>query len=407
MNTTPASSSDRCITSTGRSIGTPSASSTSALPDREVKERLPCFATRAPAPAARSAAAVEMLNVWTAPPPVPHVSTSWSGRSAGSATIAERSERATAATTSGVSPRTRSPMRSAATCAGVASPRITTSNAAVIAAAPSGCPEASRRTASRSASPPACAGGAAGGVVMRRSRGPAPDEIDEALGELCVRRHEGDHHPQQTHPLHVGVGVRAVGGSVGQVDDAHQLAVVHQRQADEAPAREILVAEQRVRLRLAHVAYEERLARLGHLPRAPLADADARPLVDVPRAPARGREIEMARLRRAEHERAPLRVRVVADEREEPVHELTRVVRRGVEREDAVEEVECPHRLPQRLGASVELDLPLLELTERGGELLLQQLDTPLGAPHRLRLLRGDAFRRQRLARRIRRRAHG
>ena len=44
-----------------------------------MNERLPCFATRTPAPAARSAAAVEMLNVVTAPPPVPQVSTSSSG----------------------------------------------------------------------------------------------------------------------------------------------------------------------------------------------------------------------------------------------------------------------------------------------------------------------------------------
>ena len=41
----------------------PSASSTSALPLRDVAERLPCFATGTPAPATTKAAAVETLNV--------------------------------------------------------------------------------------------------------------------------------------------------------------------------------------------------------------------------------------------------------------------------------------------------------------------------------------------------------
>ena len=51
------------------------ASSTSALPDCDETERLPCFATPAPAAAATSAAAVEMLNVLPPSPPVPAVST--------------------------------------------------------------------------------------------------------------------------------------------------------------------------------------------------------------------------------------------------------------------------------------------------------------------------------------------
>ena len=63
------------IRSSGTSIRTPSASSTSADPARELIDRFPCFATRAPAPAATSAAHVEMLNVPRPSPPVPHVST--------------------------------------------------------------------------------------------------------------------------------------------------------------------------------------------------------------------------------------------------------------------------------------------------------------------------------------------
>ena len=55
---------------------TPRCSSTSADPQRELIERLPCFATCTPAPATTNAAAVETLNVPEASPPVPQVSTS-------------------------------------------------------------------------------------------------------------------------------------------------------------------------------------------------------------------------------------------------------------------------------------------------------------------------------------------
>ena len=62
---------------------TPSASSTSALPDLLDTERLPCLATLAPAAAATKAAAVEMLKVCALSPPVPQVSSrcAWSGTS--------------------------------------------------------------------------------------------------------------------------------------------------------------------------------------------------------------------------------------------------------------------------------------------------------------------------------------
>ena len=86
------------------------ASRTSALPHCVVNERLPCLATRTPAPATSSAAAVEMLKVLIVPPPVPQVSTRSSGRSAGSSTIASRNARTTAASSAGVSPFTRSPI---------------------------------------------------------------------------------------------------------------------------------------------------------------------------------------------------------------------------------------------------------------------------------------------------------
>ena len=70
----PISSRHWGIRSSGRSIATPRASSTSALPQRLEIERLPCLATRTPAAAATSAAAVETLNVPRPSPPVPQVS---------------------------------------------------------------------------------------------------------------------------------------------------------------------------------------------------------------------------------------------------------------------------------------------------------------------------------------------
>ena len=63
----------------GKSMRTPRTSSTSAEPQRELAARFPCFATRAPAAAATIAAAVEILNVPLPSPPVPQVSTIFSG----------------------------------------------------------------------------------------------------------------------------------------------------------------------------------------------------------------------------------------------------------------------------------------------------------------------------------------
>ena len=101
----------------------PSASSTSADPEREVIARLPCLATGTPAAAATSAAVVEMLNVPLPSPPVPTTSIAPSGAS----TRVTRSRIADAkpASSSTVSPRIRRPINRAASWAGVASPSIT------------------------------------------------------------------------------------------------------------------------------------------------------------------------------------------------------------------------------------------------------------------------------------------
>jgi hypothetical protein len=55
-------------------MGMPRASRTSAEPVCDVTARLPCLATVAPAAAATSAAAVEMLKVPERSAPVPQVS---------------------------------------------------------------------------------------------------------------------------------------------------------------------------------------------------------------------------------------------------------------------------------------------------------------------------------------------
>ena len=83
MKTIPTSLRTRPISSGAIWIFTPKASRTSALPLLDVKDRFPCFAMRAPIPAATSAAAVEILKVVRVPPPVPQVSVRSSGSSAG------------------------------------------------------------------------------------------------------------------------------------------------------------------------------------------------------------------------------------------------------------------------------------------------------------------------------------
>ena len=117
----------------GRLMLTPSASITSADPHFELMLRLPCFATRTPAPAMTSATAVDMLKVPLASPPVPQVSTSASRsvplRSSASpssvcnGTAASRMACAKPTISSTVSPFMCSATSSAAICASVASPR--------------------------------------------------------------------------------------------------------------------------------------------------------------------------------------------------------------------------------------------------------------------------------------------
>ena len=121
MKPNPTSSMQRATAGGGRSIRAPSASSTSAEPDRPVAERLPCLATVQPAPAAISAAVVETLNV-RRPPPVPAVS-SRSSLETFTRVASARIVRASPASSSTVSPFVRSAIRNAAIWISVALPR--------------------------------------------------------------------------------------------------------------------------------------------------------------------------------------------------------------------------------------------------------------------------------------------
>ena len=70
----PVSASTFSFCSGERSSAAPSASSTSAAPDLDDTDRLPCLAIGTPPAAATKAAVVEMLNEPTSSPPVPTIS---------------------------------------------------------------------------------------------------------------------------------------------------------------------------------------------------------------------------------------------------------------------------------------------------------------------------------------------
>ena len=154
----PTSSMQRVTLSGGRSRLMPSVSTTSAEPQSEETERLPCLATLRPAPATTNAVAVETLNVPVASPPVPQVSISIS-RSV-PLSPATSSPRARMRTTfwritcakpissSTVSPFMRSAVRNAPICAPVAAPDMMAS----MAAAASMRVRSRRSTSARSAS---------------------------------------------------------------------------------------------------------------------------------------------------------------------------------------------------------------------------------------------------------------
>ena len=120
-NVMPASVARAATRSGGRSSRTPSASRTSADPDCEDADRLPCLTTRAPAPAATIAAIVEMLtDIDRSAPGADDVEQPALARR--SAWPARPSRRPVPPTSSTVSPLARSETAKPAIWAGVASP---------------------------------------------------------------------------------------------------------------------------------------------------------------------------------------------------------------------------------------------------------------------------------------------
>src|SRR5439155_956841 len=78
----------------------------------------------------------------------------------------------------------------------------------------------------------------------------------------------------------------------GQIQHAHEVTVVDQWKADERARGEILVAQQRMSLRLTDVADEQRLARCRDLPGDAFADRDTRAFGDTGCDAPRRRDVE-------------------------------------------------------------------------------------------------------------------
>jgi hypothetical protein len=124
MNPMPTSWMQAAICSGLSMMLTPSASSTSALPDFDDTPRLPCLATLAPAAATTNIVAVEMLNVCEASPPVPTMSTKFSSPWTTTRVASSRMTCAAAAISPIVSFFTRSPVMIAAVISGEISPAM-------------------------------------------------------------------------------------------------------------------------------------------------------------------------------------------------------------------------------------------------------------------------------------------
>ena len=110
---------------------------------------------------------------------------------------------------------------------------------------------------------------------------------------------------------------------------------------------------------------------LGHPAGDAFADPDAHAFHDIGRDPTRRRQVEVVRLGRAQHEGAPLCLHVIADQRQQTVHQFPGVGRLGVERERAVQQIQRAGPLPQGFTAAMQLDVCLLELPHRRRELLV------------------------------------
>ena len=147
MKPTPVRRTHAATCSQVRSIRTPSASSTSAAPERDVTPRLPCFATGTPAPATTKAAVVEMLKVCRRSPPVPTTSTTASRSPRSTQAPSRRMVVANPTTSSMVSPLVRSAMRNAAACTSPTRPCMSSSTISPARWRPRSSPTASASSA--------------------------------------------------------------------------------------------------------------------------------------------------------------------------------------------------------------------------------------------------------------------
>lgn len=124
MKPIPVASMEAATCSGARSMLTPSASSTSALPDLLETLRLPCLATLAPAAADTNMVAVEILKVCEPSPPVPTISTKFELSATSTWRANSRITVAAAAISPIVSFFTRRPVMIAAAITGDMSPRM-------------------------------------------------------------------------------------------------------------------------------------------------------------------------------------------------------------------------------------------------------------------------------------------
>src|SRR5215467_14375257 len=197
MKPRPQASMQRAMVSGAHSILTPSAVSTSAEPERDEIERLPCLATGTPAPATTKAAQVEMLYVPLASPPVPQVSIDPSGARTGMARAL--SARAAPAISSTVSPLTRIPISSALICASVARPDMIRSKASAASSWLRLCSEATLAMVLLRSAVPEDTGGFS---VRRAPRTPLDTRKVEEIGKQLMAMLRGDALRVELHPMH-------------------------------------------------------------------------------------------------------------------------------------------------------------------------------------------------------------
>src|ERR1051325_3529760 len=165
--------------------------------------------------------------------------------------------------------------------------------------------------------------------------------------------------------------------TVGDIHDAHQLIMVDEWKADERSGREILIVQERMRLGLGDVADQQRLATRRDASRNALPDRDAYALSDAWADAARRGKIQRSAVGRHQHQRASMRVHVVADESEQSVGELPRILRRRIEREYAVDQVDRSRLLTQRFVSTMQLDVRFLELLDGGTDGGLDGVGSP------------------------------